>query len=188
MFRTVSLSIIRSLALYAQQYVYVIQVMLSTCQRDQDVTQFHPDPTAVSITCMTYTYCCVYSARLLMMDRETVRNMESSIPKINLRNQCISLVLLQEQKLRAIIFARVDLGKQFQICFFLVQVVNEKNRLFCSQVSQRPFIMYFLLLLGDKIHKQEGLEPRNKLRLNHVGQRGLSENVKVSKIFCNHTI
>jgi len=24
---------------------------------------------------MTYTYCCVYSARLLMMDRETVRNM-----------------------------------------------------------------------------------------------------------------
>jgi len=24
---------------------------------------------------MTYTYCCVYSVRLLMMDRETVRNM-----------------------------------------------------------------------------------------------------------------
>jgi len=40
---------------------------------------------AVSITCMTYTYCCVYSARLLMMDRETVRNM-CSIPKINFRN------------------------------------------------------------------------------------------------------
>jgi len=35
---------------------------------------------------MTYTYCCVYSARLLMMDRETVRNMWSSIPKMNLRN------------------------------------------------------------------------------------------------------
>jgi len=29
----------------------------------------------ISITCMTYTYCCVYSARFLMMDRETVRNM-----------------------------------------------------------------------------------------------------------------
>jgi len=57
-FWTVSLSIIRSLALYTQQQVYVIQVML----------------TAVSITCMTYTYCCVYSARLLMMDRETVQN------------------------------------------------------------------------------------------------------------------
>ena len=31
MFRTVSLSIIRSLALYTQQYVYVIQVMLTAC-------------------------------------------------------------------------------------------------------------------------------------------------------------
>jgi hypothetical protein len=29
-----------------------------------------------SITCMTYTYCCVYSAVLLMMDRETVWNVE----------------------------------------------------------------------------------------------------------------
>ena len=48
--------------------------------------------------------------------------------------------------------------------------------------------MYFLLLLGDKIRKQEGLEPRNKLRLNHGGQRVLSENLKVSKIFCNRTI
>jgi len=38
---------------------------------------------AVSIASM---YCCVYSARLLVMDRETVRNMQSSIPKINLRN------------------------------------------------------------------------------------------------------
>ena len=26
-------------------------------------------------TCMTYTYCCVYNEELLMMDRETVRNM-----------------------------------------------------------------------------------------------------------------
>jgi len=30
---------------------------------------------AVSITCMTYTYCCVYSSSLPMTDRETVRNM-----------------------------------------------------------------------------------------------------------------
>jgi hypothetical protein len=58
MFRTVSLSFIRSLALHSQQYVYVIQVMLTA--------------RAVSITSM---YCRVYSARLLMMDRETVRNM-----------------------------------------------------------------------------------------------------------------
>jgi len=30
---------------------------------------------AVSITCMTYTYCCVYSVGFLMIDREIVRNM-----------------------------------------------------------------------------------------------------------------
>jgi hypothetical protein len=58
MFRTVSLSTIRSLALCRQQY---IQVML--------------------ITCMTITFCCVYSTRLLMMDNKPVRNMYNSIPK-----------------------------------------------------------------------------------------------------------
>jgi hypothetical protein len=31
MFRTVSLSIIRSLALYTQQQIYAIQVMLTAC-------------------------------------------------------------------------------------------------------------------------------------------------------------
>ena len=42
-----------------------ILILLASCQQ----------------TRMTYTYCCVYSAGLLMMDRETVRNMQSSIPK-----------------------------------------------------------------------------------------------------------
>jgi len=60
MFRTVSLSVISRLALYTQQY---IQVMLTAYYQ------------AVSITCMTYTYCCVFSTRLLMMDRETARYM-----------------------------------------------------------------------------------------------------------------
>ena len=31
-------------------------------------------------------HCCVYSEKLLMMDRGTVRNMQSFIPEINLRN------------------------------------------------------------------------------------------------------
>jgi len=31
-------------------------------------------------------HCCVYSEKLLMMDRVTVRIMQSFIPKINLRN------------------------------------------------------------------------------------------------------
>jgi len=59
MFRTVSPSIIRSLRLYIQQQVYVIQVLLPSSHR----------------TYMTYTCCCTYSLRLLMMDGETVRNM-----------------------------------------------------------------------------------------------------------------
>jgi len=52
-FWKVSLSIARSLALHTQQQVHV---------------------QAVSISCMTNTCCCVYSATLLTMDRETVRN------------------------------------------------------------------------------------------------------------------
>ena len=81
MFWTGFLYIIRNLVLYTQQQVYVIQVMLTASQQ------------AVSITCM---YCCLYSTRLVMMDRKPVRNMQSSFPKIDLRNWCISLVLLQE--------------------------------------------------------------------------------------------
>ena len=45
---------------------------------------------------MSYRFCCVYNTRLLMVDRKPVRNMQSSIPKKKLRNQCISLVLLRE--------------------------------------------------------------------------------------------
>ena len=39
-------------------------------------------------------HCSMYSEKLLMMDRGTVRNMQSFIPKINLRNQCIQLVFV----------------------------------------------------------------------------------------------
>ena len=38
-------------------------------------------------TCMTYTIAvCMYSEKLLIMDRGTLRNMYSFIPKLNLRN------------------------------------------------------------------------------------------------------
>ena len=57
MFRTGFLSIIRSLVLYTQQWYMSYEVMLTACEQ------------ALSITC---TYCCVYSARLLMMDRKPV--------------------------------------------------------------------------------------------------------------------
>jgi len=60
MFRTVPLFIIRS----------SILILLASCQQNlYDV--YH---------------CCVYSEKLLMMDRVTVRNMWSFIPKTNLRN------------------------------------------------------------------------------------------------------
>jgi len=59
MFRTVFPSIIRSLRLYIQQHVNVIQVMwlLASSHR----------------ICMVW--CYIYSLRLLIMDGKTVRNM-----------------------------------------------------------------------------------------------------------------
>jgi len=59
MFRTVPLSIIRGLSLYAQQWYMsykFVDSLRATCQQ-------------------TYMYCCVYSEKLVMMDRGTVRNM-----------------------------------------------------------------------------------------------------------------
>ena len=60
MFRRVSLFIIRSFSLYTQQWY-------------------------MSYRFANIHHCCVYSEKLLMMDRENLRNMLSSIPKINLR-------------------------------------------------------------------------------------------------------
>jgi len=62
MFRAVSVSIIRSLALYKQQwymsYRFADSLLASSQQNLYDI--YH---------------CCVYSEKLLMMDTETVRNM-----------------------------------------------------------------------------------------------------------------
>jgi len=59
MFRTVPLSIIRSFSLYTQQWCMSYMLadsFLASCQQ-------------------TRMYCYVYSEKLLMMDRGTVRNM-----------------------------------------------------------------------------------------------------------------
>jgi hypothetical protein len=64
MFRTVSLSNIRNFLLYTKQW-YMVYVFVNI---------YH---------------CCVNSVKLVMMDRGTVRNMPTFIPKINLRNQRI---------------------------------------------------------------------------------------------------
>jgi len=72
MFRTVPLSIIRSLALYAAM-VYVIQFCRQLASR---IRMFHPDPIRkLPANLYDIYHCCVYSEKLLMMDRETVRNM-----------------------------------------------------------------------------------------------------------------
>jgi len=57
MFRTVSLFIIRSFSLYTQQW-YMSYRFADSCEHLCDI--YH---------------CCVYSEKLLMMNKETVRNM-----------------------------------------------------------------------------------------------------------------
>jgi len=60
--------------------VYVIQLA-------SRIRTLRPDPARkLSANLYDIYHCCVYSAKLLMMDKVTVRNMQSFIPKINLRN------------------------------------------------------------------------------------------------------
>ena len=48
----------------------------SLCEQDQEGTQFCPDPARkLSVNLYDIYHCCVYSEKLLMMDRGTVRNM-----------------------------------------------------------------------------------------------------------------
>jgi len=58
MFRTVLLSIIRCFSLYTHQW-YMSYRFADNYQQ----------------TCLAYVYCCVYSEKLLMMNRGTVRSM-----------------------------------------------------------------------------------------------------------------
>ena len=68
MFRTVPLSIIRSFSLYTQQW-YVIQLA-------SGIRTERADPARkLSANLYDICHCCVYSEKLLMMDRGTVRNM-----------------------------------------------------------------------------------------------------------------
>jgi len=51
--------------------IYVIQVTVTACEQDQDGSIL-----ILLASCQqTFMYCCVYSEKLLMMDRGTVRNM-----------------------------------------------------------------------------------------------------------------
>jgi len=69
MFRTVPLSIISSF-----HCTHSNGISHTAC--DQDQTELRPDPARkLSANLYDIYHCCVYSEKLLMMDRGTVRNM-----------------------------------------------------------------------------------------------------------------
>jgi len=58
--------------------------VINFASRTRTELQFRPGPARkLSANLYDIYYCCVYSEKLLMMDRGTVRNMLSFIPKIN---------------------------------------------------------------------------------------------------------
>jgi len=76
MFRTVPLSIISSFSLYTQQWCMSYRLQLQLASRIRTELQFRPDPAReLSANLYDIYRCCVYSEKLLMMDRGTVRNM-----------------------------------------------------------------------------------------------------------------
>ena len=74
MFRTVSLSIIRSLALYTQQWC-MSNRFADSLQEGSERNWFRPNPACKLSTNLCDIYhCCAYSEKLLMMDRGIVQN------------------------------------------------------------------------------------------------------------------
>jgi hypothetical protein len=69
MFRTAPLSTISSFSLYTQEWYMCHTGLLTACEQNILILL-----ASCQQTCMTY-HCCVYSEKLLMMDRGTVRNM-----------------------------------------------------------------------------------------------------------------
>jgi len=75
MFRTVPLSIIRSFSLYTQQW-YMSYRFADSLRAGSGRNSIRPDPARkLSANLYDIYHCCVYSEKLLMIDRETVRNM-----------------------------------------------------------------------------------------------------------------
>jgi len=75
MFRTVPLSIIKSFSLYIQQWCMSYR-FTDSLRAGSVRNQFRPDHARKLSENLYDTYhCCMYSEKLLMMDRGTVRNM-----------------------------------------------------------------------------------------------------------------
>ena len=84
MFRRVPLSIIRNFLLYTQQW-YMSYRFADSLRAGSGRNR--PDPARKLSTNLSDTYhCCLYSEKLPMMDRGTVRKMQSFIPKVNFSN------------------------------------------------------------------------------------------------------
>jgi len=68
---------------------------------DRIRTELRPDPARKPSANLYDTYhCCVYSEKLLMMDRRTVRNRQSFIQKINLRNSASAWFYYKNWKIK----------------------------------------------------------------------------------------
>jgi pyruvate formate-lyase activating enzyme-like uncharacterized protein len=85
MFRAVLLSII-SFFHYTHSNGVCHTGLLTACEQDQDGTGLVLLQQLFASCQQICMYCCVYSEKLLMMDRGTDRNMYSFSPNINLRN------------------------------------------------------------------------------------------------------
>jgi len=74
MFQTVPLSIISSFHCTHSNGICHTG-LLTACEQDQHGTVFRPAPARkLSANTHDINHCCVYSEKLLMMDRGTVRN------------------------------------------------------------------------------------------------------------------
>jgi len=80
MFRTAPLSIITRFSLYTRQWY--MSYRFTDSLRAGSGWHCHPDPARkLSANLYDIYHCRVYSEKLLMMDRGTVQNMQSFIPK-----------------------------------------------------------------------------------------------------------
>jgi hypothetical protein len=75
-FQTVPLSIIKSFSLYTELWYMSYTFADSFASRIRMELRFYPDPAHKLFANLHDIYhCCIYSEKLLMMDRETVCNM-----------------------------------------------------------------------------------------------------------------
>jgi len=66
------------LTLQLEESLFEIVIVVRRYEEDEGRREYSYNKTPLASSqqnCTTYTFCCVYSARLLRMDRETVRNM-----------------------------------------------------------------------------------------------------------------